>query len=235
MHIAAISIGLLIALGLEATVEWVHHRHQAQQALELLKQEVDRNRTALANDMRSGDIGERNHREALAALHRLRLGTLKPDGRLIFVRKFDPLSSAAWKIVHESGAAAYLPYELMAHYGAIDDAQQGINDAARSVYAQLLIATSVLNTETLNQSRQEEDRTQREAETADVQSQAPDSRSEAAEIEIDARLSGRQELSRLTSAQIDRLEQGFQQAITDDRRLHRLYVALDALYASPAK
>jgi hypothetical protein len=30
--------------GLEATVEWVHHKHQAQQALELLKQEVDRNR-----------------------------------------------------------------------------------------------------------------------------------------------------------------------------------------------
>ena len=31
IHIAAITIGLLIALGLEATVEWVHHKHQAQQ------------------------------------------------------------------------------------------------------------------------------------------------------------------------------------------------------------
>ena len=56
VHIAAISIGLLIALGLEATVQWVHHKHQAQQALELLKQEIDRNRIALKNDMRSGDI-----------------------------------------------------------------------------------------------------------------------------------------------------------------------------------
>src|SRR5258708_26334812 len=49
VHIAAITIGLLIALGLEATVEWVHHKDQAQQALELLKQECDRNRVALKN------------------------------------------------------------------------------------------------------------------------------------------------------------------------------------------
>jgi hypothetical protein len=109
VHIAAISIGLLIALGLEATVQWVHHRHQAQQALELLKQEIDRNRIALKNDMRSGDIVERNHRAALAVLHRLRSSTLRPDDRLIFIRKFAPLGSTAWRIVHESGAAAYIP------------------------------------------------------------------------------------------------------------------------------
>ena len=41
-----------------------------------------------------------------------------------------------------------------------------------------------------------------------------------------AHFSGLQDLSRLTRAQLDRLEQGFQQAITDDRRLHRWYVAL---------
>ena len=27
IHIAAITIGLLMALGLESTVEWLHHRH----------------------------------------------------------------------------------------------------------------------------------------------------------------------------------------------------------------
>lgn len=95
VHIAAISIGLLIALGLEATVQWIHHRHQAQQALELLKQEIDRNRITLKNDMRSGDIQERNHRAALAVLHRLRSSTLRPDDRLIFIGKFSSLGSTA--------------------------------------------------------------------------------------------------------------------------------------------
>jgi hypothetical protein len=237
VHIAAISIGLLIALGLEATVEWVHHKHQAQQALELLKQEGDRNRIALKNDIRSGDIGERNHRAALAVLHRLRLGTLSPGDRLIFVRKFDLFGSTAWKVAHESGAAAYIPYEVMARYGDIYEAQQRINDDARSVYAELQGAISVLNTETADQSREAEESIQREAENADAQLQlrSPDSRSEAAENEINSRLSGNPDLSRLTPAQIDHLEQGFQQAITNDRRLHRLFVNLDALYASLAK
>ncbi len=30
VHLLAITIGLLIALGLESSVEWVHHRHLAQ-------------------------------------------------------------------------------------------------------------------------------------------------------------------------------------------------------------
>lgn len=237
VHIAAISIGLLIALGLEATVQWVHHKHQAQQALELLKQEIDRNRIALKNDMRSGDIGERNHRAALAVLHRLRSSTLRPDDRLIFIRKFSPLGSTAWRVVHESGAAAYIPYVLMAKYGEIFEAQQRINDSAISVYADLQRATAVLNAETEDQSRDEEDRIQSEAENADAQLalRSPDSRSDAAENAINTRLSGNPDLGRLTPAQIDRLEQGFQQAVTDDRRLHRNYVNLEALYAALAK
>jgi hypothetical protein len=47
IHIAAITIGLLMALGLEATVEWFHHRHQASQALELLRHELDQNRNVI--------------------------------------------------------------------------------------------------------------------------------------------------------------------------------------------
>jgi hypothetical protein len=202
VHIAAISIGLLIALGLEATVEWVHHKHQAQQALELLKQEIDRNRIAVKNDMRSGDIGERDHRAALAVLHRLRSSTLRPDDHLIFLRKFSPLGSTAWRVVHESGAAAYISYDLMAKYDEIDEAQQRINDSAISVYAELQRATAVLNAETEDQSRDEEDRIQSEAENADVQSalRLLDSGSEAAESAINARLSGNPDLKRLTPA-----------------------------------
>jgi hypothetical protein len=74
VHIAAISIGLLLALGLEATVGWVHHRHQAHQARELLRQEADRNRLILKDDMRLGDAVESNHRVALAVLRRARAG-----------------------------------------------------------------------------------------------------------------------------------------------------------------
>jgi hypothetical protein len=235
VHIAAITIGLLIALGLEATVEWFHHRHQARQALELLTQEIDQNRILLERDIRMGDRGERNHRAALAVLHRLRSGTLKPDDRLVFVRRYDRLRSSAWKVVHESNAAAYIPYDLMAQFGEIYEIQQDLNETATAVYAELQKATAVLNTEQDNQNRNEEDRMEREADDAIAQRRVAASATDEAENAVSLRLSGNPDLSRLTPGQIDRLEQGFQQAITDDRRLHRTFVYLDDLYGALAK
>jgi hypothetical protein len=44
IHIATIVIGLLIAVGLEQTVEFFHHRHQVQELREALKQEREENR-----------------------------------------------------------------------------------------------------------------------------------------------------------------------------------------------
>ena len=87
----------------------------------------------------------------------------------------------------------------------------------------------MLNTEQLDDS-DEADRIQKSTyrngvSEASVMTMTP----EAFDAEM-ARFSARQDLSRLTPAQIDRLEQGFQQAITDDRRLHRWYVALGNAY-----
>ena len=41
IHIATIAIGLLIAIGLEQTVEFFHHRHQLREAREQLSVEPD--------------------------------------------------------------------------------------------------------------------------------------------------------------------------------------------------
>jgi len=231
IHIAAITIGLLMALGLESTVEWLHHRHQAQQALALLRQELDQNRKVLNADMTEDDRMERNHRKALAVLHRLRAGSLRPDDHLVFIRTYNPFRSSAWKVVHESGAAAYIPSNVMKRYGVIYDVQQGTNEAAAAVYVDLQKATSVLNTEQPNPNQAEDDRLQREVETADAREDFADLKAGFPIDDMQSKLSGNPDLSQLSPAQIDRLEQGFQQAITDDRRLHRLYVFLDSVYS----
>src|SRR5438132_14375526 len=44
IHIAAITIGLLIAIGLEQTVIYFHHRHQLQEARRELAVELESNR-----------------------------------------------------------------------------------------------------------------------------------------------------------------------------------------------
>ena len=44
IHLLTITAGLLIALGLEAAVEAVHHRHQRIEAEETIHREIEENR-----------------------------------------------------------------------------------------------------------------------------------------------------------------------------------------------
>jgi hypothetical protein len=47
LHLLAITIGLLIALGLEGSVEWMHHRHLVREAKENIAQEIHHNAESL--------------------------------------------------------------------------------------------------------------------------------------------------------------------------------------------
>ena len=109
IHIAIITIGLLIALCLEKTVEFFHHRHQAREGLELLLREVNENRNFLQENTKVNECAERQHRADLGVPQRLRAGALKPHDQLIFIRPYNSLEDSAWKIVHESDAAPYIP------------------------------------------------------------------------------------------------------------------------------
>lgn len=130
--------------------------------------------------------------------------------------------------MHKSNAAAYMPFELMQQYGEIYDGQEIINEAANSAYAELQKAISVLNGEEEDQNRSDMDQALREYAITTGKSRMPSVEQMSA---VYSRMSGKKDLSRLTPGHVDRLEQGFQQAITDDHRLHRLYVYLEGLYA----
>jgi len=119
---------------------------------------------------------------------------------------------------------------VMAQYSAIYEVQETINQMTQAAYVELQRATAVLNTEQSDEDRDAEDRAQRIA-----MSGMDMARSTESVEATNSRLSGKHDLSKLTPAQIDRLELGFQQAITDDRRLHRLYVYLEWLYGRLAK
>jgi len=225
IHIAIITIGLLIAICLEKAVEFVHHRHQAREGLKLLLREVNENRDTLRQNAKVNAWAERQHRADLGVLQRLRAGAHKATDRLIFIRPYMRLVDSAWRIVHESDAAPYIPYDIMAAYGTLYDTQEYLNNQATSVSYELQRATAALNTEQENISRDEENRLQGTIEDQTISSMTAESYDA-----MMSKLSGEQDLSRLTPAQIDRLEQGFQQAITDDRRLGRFYLALDRTY-----
>ncbi len=127
--------------------------------------------------------------------------------------------------MHESNAGSYIPYELMALYGTLYDYQDYLNKTANDASYELQRAMATLNTEHENMSRDEQNRLQSSLGNLDILSM-----SAAAYDAAMIKLSGEEDLTRLTPAQIDHLEQGFQQAITADRRLNRYYLALAHSY-----
>ena len=229
IHIATIVIGLLIAVGLEQTVEYFHHRHQAREGLELLRREVDANRASLQFDSKVLDFSEREQHANLGVLQRLRNHKLQPGDHLIFIRPYETLSSSAWRVVHESAAAAYIPHDVMSLYDDIQETQRTLNEDLRGSNGELQRAASVLNTEQTDDSG-EADHLQKSTYRGSSTPEAMLAMTPEAFDAAMASFSGPQDLSHLTPAQIDRLEQGFQQAITDDRRLHRWYLALGNYY-----
>ena len=58
IHIAAITIGLLIAISLEQTVVYFHHRHQLQEARRELAVELESNRRSPDGNLTPRDIEE---------------------------------------------------------------------------------------------------------------------------------------------------------------------------------
>src|ERR1700728_660782 len=52
IHIATIVLGLIIAVGLEQTVEYIHHRHQAREARKNIQDEIRANLDILQDNQK---------------------------------------------------------------------------------------------------------------------------------------------------------------------------------------
>jgi hypothetical protein len=97
IHLFTITIGLLIALGLEAGAEAIHHRHQRQEAETLIRREIQDNLTKLRD---GAPI-------ATAELHQSQPGVLNEKD---FLFQEAPIQDAAWRTANSTGALDYMDY-----------------------------------------------------------------------------------------------------------------------------
>ena len=116
IHIAIITIGLLIAIGLEQTVEYVHHLNQLQVARRELAAEIDDNRriakrntellrnnqAELDNDMKLLRASQSQHASSGARLDYSWNFSLPPDG--------------AWQTVKQNGTLDLMPHDELRSY-----------------------------------------------------------------------------------------------------------------------
>jgi len=134
LHILTITIGLLIALGLEAGVEAIHHHHIVKDARANIREEVEENQKVIALDQRYLASNANTLRQNIAILTQLKSHPgQSPKPTLNFPWSWNSPSAAAWDTARNTGAVTLMSYED-AHGYSLTYAQQAEVNAQAVVY-----------------------------------------------------------------------------------------------------
>lgn len=115
VHLATITIGLLIALGLEATAEWMHHRHEVSETREALQHELQENRASFAANTAHFRGESAILQKNLLVLRYLQQHPGAPPsqlpGTLQWNISYARMEDSAWKTACQTGITALMPQE----------------------------------------------------------------------------------------------------------------------------
>jgi hypothetical protein len=130
IHLGIVTVGLFIALMLEAGVEYWQHRHIVAEARANIREEIEENHKAAQEDVvdvqRSIDAIERN----VKTLHVMMTRPKNFHGSLANNMTFDSFHDAAWRTARDTGALSYMPYEEVQRYSDIYMLEQMVNQKA---------------------------------------------------------------------------------------------------------
>ena len=133
LHIATIVIGLLIAVGLEQTVEYFHHQHEVREAREALAAEHEENIRRYHDNVRGHLLRLANQNNDQRVLRYLLAHPGAPEDKLPGVMTFGEITlaepvEAAWATVEHSGVTSLLPpaelRDLATEYKELDRESQ---------------------------------------------------------------------------------------------------------------
>ena len=113
IHIATIVVGLLIAIGLEQTVEYVHHRQQVTETLRALREERDRNQREFAFATRRWRLETIRFQTNLAVLTYLQVNpgasSAHWPGQINWHQANPTFPDAAWEIAQHDNITELMP------------------------------------------------------------------------------------------------------------------------------
>lgn len=117
IHIAAIAIGLLIAIGLEETVVYFHHRHQLQEARRELTAELESNRRVVGINL---DAARKLTADLDANMALLRAPQVSPSdirSKLVYgLGNFYWPKDATWQAVKQNGSLGLMAHDELHYY-----------------------------------------------------------------------------------------------------------------------
>lgn len=144
IHIATIVVGLLIAVGLEQTVELLDHRHQVSETRKALRMELDQDRRAYADRM------SEFHRQTAALLNNIIvLGYIQqhPNARqqdlpgiLVWHAVRGDFTTSAWKTAQQSNVMALMPQEEVRRYALTYDRIELVEKSFDTIWSAIVQA-----------------------------------------------------------------------------------------------
>jgi hypothetical protein len=130
VHLVTITIGLFIALTLQAAVESLHHRHLVREARENLRREIQINREHYAENVQTLEKNRRQLAHNIDLLRDLRSGKPIEKSGLVWNWDWDGFIDASWKTARETGAVSYMSFDLINAYDDIYSQQDYVNAQA---------------------------------------------------------------------------------------------------------
>lgn len=137
LHLTTITIGLFIALSLEAMVDWFHHRHLVHEARATIYRELTDNRRLLAEDLTEIKADHARILADIELLVDLRKGTkFAPGTKLQFHLDWSSFADSAWRTAEATGALNYMDYDTAQALSSIYGQQHILSERGLQIFDQ---------------------------------------------------------------------------------------------------
>ena len=133
LQLVMITIGLFIALTLQAGVESLHHRHLVRDARENLRREIQNNHMRYAENVQNLEKNRRQLAHDIDQLKDLRGGKPIDMGTLSWGWDWNSYSVASWKTARDTGAVSYMSSDLINAYTEVYTQQEYVNTEAIAI------------------------------------------------------------------------------------------------------
>ena len=146
IHLLTITVGLLIALGLENVAEWRHHLHLRHEAVENMHREIEGNRKDLAHVV-AAIPAEEQQMKLIAIFLQTRIAgkTPKMHNANIGIEQAT-LQDASWNTASVTGALSYMEYAQVQRFASAYQLQKKFDGMQDQAVAAIVGSFSALTT-----------------------------------------------------------------------------------------
>ncbi len=144
LHLFTITVGLLIALGLEGCVERQHHRHLVHEAEAGMRREINENAMGIASLRKQVADQETQLNHDIDVLKRAKAHPGGKHEQVAFTFRMQSFDDLTWKTAQTTGALALMPYGDATAYSGIYNQQDELFQEQREIVVDVMRAASVV-------------------------------------------------------------------------------------------